>query len=285
MAGEGAGPVVILAGAGLLPVTLARRLQSRDHPYKILAFRGFADKETIRQANEVMDLLDVRGILSCLEKWQPTGIVLAGAVRRPKPSALLGSYSLFRNMNELKDVIARGDDHLLRGAVSLLEEKGFKVIGAHEIAPDIMSGEGVFTRRQPTPSEYEAISHSLELLHTLARFDIGQGLVASGRRILAIEGPEGTDKMLRRVASLQRKSIFVRAVAPVANSVLVKTAKLQQDLRVDMPAIGPRTVREAVKAGIGGIAIGSGKTLILEKEETLREADRHNIFLVGLPIV
>ena len=278
------GPVVILAGAGLLPVTLSRRLRASGRSSKILAFRGFADKETLRQADQVMDLLDVRGILTCLEKWQTVGVVLAGAVNRPKPSALLGSYSLFRNMQELKEVIGRGDDHLLRGAMALLEEKGFPVIGAHEIAPDILSGEGVFSRRKPTEQELKAVAAGIDLLNAISAYDIGQGLVLSGQRVLAIEGPEGTDRMLHRVADLQRRSFFSRAVTPFPDSVLVKTAKHQQDLRLDMPAIGPRTVREIARAGIGGIAIGSGKTLIINREETILEADRRDVFLVGIHV-
>lgn len=284
MAGCGTGPVAILAGAGLLPLALAQRLKSEGRDCRILAFRGFADKAVAGQADKILDLLDVRGILACLQAWQVQSVVLAGAVRRPRASALLGSFSLLLNRRELKEIVARGDDHLLRGAVSLLEDKGFKVLGAHEIIPDITCSEGIFTRRQPVEAEHKVIAHSLDLLDNLSRFDIGQGVVTSNLHILAIEGPEGTDRMLRRVAAQHKRGLFSRKITPFPNSVLVKTAKVGQDLRIDMPAIGPRTVREAAKAGIGGIAVGVGRTLILDQEETIREADRHNMFLIGIAV-
>ncbi len=276
------GPIAIIAGSGLLPALIAKRLKSTGHSYRILALRGFADPETTRSADRILDFLDVRGILDCLKNWGTTGVVLAGSVRRPKPTVLLGSYSLFRNMSELKELVARGDDHLLRGAVAILEDHGFKVIGAHEIAPEITCEQGILTKRDPSVSEYEAITCGAELLKVISPFDIGQGVVVSGCQILAIEGPEGTDKMLRRVATLQKKSFFLRSPSPFANSVFVKTAKTQQDLRVDMPAVGPKTIREIARAGIGGIALGAKKTLILDREETIREANRCNVFLVGI---
>ncbi len=281
MAGGPTGPVAIIAGAGLLPVALAQHLKGAARPYRILALRGFADRELVRQAHEVVDILDVKGIITHLDGWQPSAVVLAGAVNRPKPSALLGSYSLIRNMGDLKEMVARGDDGLLRGAVSLLEGRGFTVIGAHDILPEILSGEGVFGNRAPSADEDAAIRYGFGALRQLAPYDIGQALALSNQHILAIEGPEGTDRMLRRVAGLRKKGLFSRKSQSYAASALVKTAKAQQDLRVDMPVIGPRTVREVAAAGLSGIAIGAGKTLILNREETIREANRHNLFLVG----
>ncbi|MEN3930787.1 UDP-2,3-diacylglucosamine diphosphatase LpxI [Microvirga sp. W0021] len=277
-------PIVILAGAGLLPATLAQRMRSDGQPFKMLAFRGFADKATTLQADQVRDLLDVRGILACLKEWTPSGVVMAGAVHRPRPSALLGSFSLLLNMNELKEIVIRGDDHLLKGAIALLEDNGFPVLGAHEIAPEIMSSEGVFTNRQPSDEEMHSIASGLQLLNTIAKFDIGQGLVIVNQHVLAIEGPEGTDKMIRRVGSLQKKRLFARTAPAIPNSVFIKTAKVQQDLRIDMPTIGPRTIIEAYKAGIRGVAIGAAKTLIVDKEKTIEEANRRNMFLIGVPV-
>lgn len=275
-------PVAILAGAGTLPVVLADRLQSQGRTSRIIAFRGFADTDIKRRADRVMDLLDVKGIMACLQEWRPEAVVLAGAVRRPKASALLGSYSLFYNMQELKHIVARGDDNLLRGAITLLEENGFRVIGAHEIVPEIMSAEGIFGAKQPEEADFRSIHLGLSVLNSLSHYDIGQGVVVSGQRVLAIEGPEGTDQMLHRVASLQEKRLFSNTSSPSQGGALVKTAKIQQDLRIDMPVIGPKTVREAAKASLSGIAIGAGRTLVLKYEETIREADRLNIYLLGI---
>jgi DUF1009 family protein len=129
----------------------------------------------------------------------------------------------------------------------------------------------------PGAQNEEAIRAGLALLDALSRFDMGQGAVLEGARVLAVEGPEGTDAMLRRVARLRRWPFGRRG----QGGVLVKTSKQGQDLRVDMPAVGPRTVKEAARAGLAGIALGEGATLVLDRTETLRQADRLNLFLVS----
>jgi hypothetical protein len=108
---------------------------------------------------------------------------------------------------------------------------------------------------------------------------MGQACVVAGERILAIEGPEGTDSMLDRVRSFRRPFSRIR-VDP--GGVLVKTAKRGQDLRVDLPAIGPRTMANVRRAGLKGVAIGSGVTLILDQEETIATADRLGLFLAAV---
>ena len=171
-------------------------------------------------------------------------------------------------MHEVREVIARGDDQVLRGAVMLLEERGHRVVGAHELAPDLVAPRALTGSRQPGADDREAIAFGLELLASLSDFDIGQGAVVDRRHVLAIEGPEGTDRMIRRVRGLRQSWFGLRRREE--GGVLIKAAKRGQDLRVDMPTIGPRTVREAARAGLAGIAIGAGSTFVLEQEETLR---------------
>jgi UDP-2,3-diacylglucosamine hydrolase len=122
----------------------------------------------------------------------------------------------------------------------------------------------------------------LDLLASLSAFDIGQAVIVARKHVLAIEGPEGTDRMLRRVRGLRRSWLGMRRRKE--GGVLIKAAKRGQDLRVDMPTIGPRTVFEAARAGLSGIAVGAGSTLVLEQEEALRTADRLGLFLVAVDL-
>jgi hypothetical protein len=200
-------------------------------------------------------------------------------VRRPGFSALLGAYSALRNRQEVRDVIARGDDQVLRGAVMLLEERGHRVIGAHELAPDLVAPSSLTSALQPNADDREAIAFGLDLVASLSAFDIGQGAVVDRRHVLAIEGPEGTDRMLRRVRGLRQSWFGLQRREQ--GGVLIKAAKRGQDLRVDMPTIGPRTVIEASKAGLSGIAIGAGSTFVLEQEKTMSIAERLGLFLVA----
>jgi len=276
------GPIAILAGAGQLPIQLLSHLERTGQDVRVLAFRGFAEAELQRRAHARVDLLDLKTIMSTLEGWRPQAVSLVGAVRRPGFSALLSAYSLLRNMHEVREVIARGDDQVLRGAVMLLEERGHRVVGAHELAPDLVASRTLTGARQPGDDDQQAIAFGLELLVSLSDFDIGQGAVVDRRHVLAIEGPEGTDRMIRRVRSLRQSWFGFRRREE--GGVLIKAAKRGQDLRVDMPTIGPRTVREAAKAGLAGIAIGAGSTFVLEQEETLRTADCFGLFLIAVDL-
>jgi UDP-2,3-diacylglucosamine hydrolase len=277
-----AGPIAVLAGAGQLPIQLVNHLERTGQEVRVLAFRGFAEAEMQRRADATVDLLDLKTIMSTLEGWRPQAVSLVGAVRRPGFSALLSAYSLLRNMHEVKEVITRGDDQVLRGAVMLLEERGHRVVGAHELAPDLVASQSLIGKLTPNADDCETIGFGLDLLKSLSDFDIGQGAVIARRHVLAIEGPEGTDRMMRRVMKMRQSWFGLRRREE--GGVLIKAAKRGQDLRVDMPTIGPRTVMDAAKAGLSGIAIGAGSTFVLEQEKTLRTADRLGLFLIAVDL-
>jgi len=278
----GDGPVAILAGSGKLPLQLVEHLAREGRDHRVLAIRGFADREVARRADATVGLLDLKGIMAALDGWRPDVVTLAGAVSRPGFSALLGAYSLLRSRNEVREVIARGDDHVLRGAVRLLEERGHRVVGAHELAPGLLVSADLRGARLPDAEDAAAVTLGLDLLASLSAFDIGQAAVVAGRRVLAIEGPEGTDRMLRRVR--RNRGARLGRAARREGGVLIKAAKRGQDLRIDMPTIGPLTVLEAAKAGLAGIAIGAGSSLVVDRTEALAEADAHGLFLVAIDL-
>jgi hypothetical protein len=259
-----------------------KHLERTGQDYRVLAFRGFASPELRRRSHASVDLLDLKSIMGTLEGWRPGAVSLVGAVRRPGFSALLGAYSLLRNRQEVREVITRGDDQVLRGAVMLLEERGHRVVGAHELAPELLAPRSLCGSVEPGADDRRAIAMGLDLLGSLSAFDIGQAAVVARQHVLAIEGPEGTDGMLRRVRGLRQSWFGLRRSKE--GGVLIKAAKRGQDLRVDMPTIGPRTVAEAAGAGLSGIAIGAGSTFVLEQEETLRQADRLGLFLAAVDL-
>ncbi|MGO4571724.1 LpxI family protein [Microvirga sp. 2TAF3] len=279
---QGNGPIAILAGSGQLPIQLVEHLERMGQDRRVLAFRGFAAPELRRRADASADLLDLKTIMGTLDRWQPRAVALVGAVRRPGFSALLGAYSLLRNRQEVKEVIARGDDQVLRGAVMLLEERGYRVVGAHELAPGLVAPPTLRGKLAPGEDDARAVAVGLDLLSSLSAFDIGQAAIVAREHVLAIEGPEGTDRMLRRVMKLRQSWLGFRRRRE--GGVLIKAAKRGQDLRVDMPAIGPRTVAEAARAGLSGIAVGAGSTLILDQEITLALADRLGLFLTAVEL-
>jgi DUF1009 family protein len=275
----GSGPVAILAGSGELPRLIAERLAGSGREHRVMAFRGFAERALRARADAIVDLLDVRGIIGQLESWRPAAVTMAGAIRRPSAAAVMGAYSAVRNRDELARLMGRGDDNLLRAVVGLLEENGHTLLGVLDLAPELMAEVGTYGTLRADEGELASIALGHKLLADISPYDIGQAAILRGERVVAVEGPEGTDRMIARVAGLERRWGFRR---PPRAGVLVKGPKRGQDLRVDLPTIGPRTVVNAARAGLSGIAVAAGLTLVLERGETVRLADKYGIFLMGI---
>lgn len=278
--------VVLVAGAGELPRIVADALAASGRDARILALRGFAEADLRGRADRVVDLLDVAAILDQLRQWAPCEIVLAGGVSRPSPAALASGVAAWRNRREIAEIFAGGDDHLLRAVIRLLEEEGHRVVGAHEIAPGLLADAGPIASTPPPDEAWESIRVGFSCLAALAPFDIGQALVLESARILAVEGPEGTDRMLARVADLDRGRGFMRLLGGAQTRaegvrVLVKGAKHGQDPRVDLATVGPRTVARAAQAGCRGIAIAAGATLVLDRAGMAAQAQRLGLFVVA----
>jgi DUF1009 family protein len=173
-----------------------------------------------------------------------------------------------------------GDNHLLSGMGKLMEQEGFRLLGAHEVAPEILVPEGSLARAQASERDRADIALGLDYLRATGRFDVGQAVVVTGKHVLAVEAAEGTDQLLDRVAQLRANG---RVRAPTGSGVLVKAPKRGQDLRYDMPSIGPLTVEGVARAGLAGIAVVAGSTIIAEPGKLVSAADHANIFVVGLP--
>jgi DUF1009 family protein len=172
-----------------------------------------------------------------------------------------------------------GDDYLLSGLAQLFEEHGYRLVGAHQIAPELLMPLGPIGSRQPADGDRADIARGLELLHAIGPFDIGQAVVVADGRVLAVEAAEGTDEMLARLAALREQG---RVRFPASTGVLIKAPKPRQDRRVDLPSIGPRTVEGAARAGLAGIAVVAGSAIVAEPERIAMTAERHGLFLVGV---
>lgn len=152
------------------------------------------------------------------------------------------------------------------------------MLGAHQVAPEILVPAGLLSRAQPSERDRADIEFGFDYLRAAAPFDIGQAAVVAGKHILAVEAIEGTDLLLRRIAEMRANR---RIRAPVGSGVLVKAPKQGQDMRFDMPSIGPHTVEGVVNAGLGGIAVVAGQTIVAEPGEVTAAADRADIFVTG----
>jgi DUF1009 family protein len=172
-----------------------------------------------------------------------------------------------------------GDDHLLTGIGRILEDYGFRLVGAHEVAPEILAVSGCLGRRAPLPRDKADIARALALLAAIGPFDVGQAAVVANGHVLAVEAAEGTDHMLAHIAEMRRAG---RIRSASGAGVLVKAPKPSQDRRFDLPTIGSSTVRHVAAAGLAGIAVAAGEVIVAQPAEVVALADKAALFIVGV---
>jgi DUF1009 family protein len=274
--------VGIIAGGGSLPVEVAVGSAEQGYPPFIVLMEGEADRlsELRQYEHENLALEAIGSLLPLLKRHQITHLVLAGEIkRRPRLTHLRPSLSLLAVIPLVVMALARGDDGLLKVVARGLEARGIKVVGAHEIVPNLVAAEGVLTQVAPQKSDWRDIEAGLAAAKAIGALDIGQAAVAVGGRTIALEGIEGTAGLLDRAKLLRSHG----RIAGKTRGVLVKCAKPGQELRADLPSIGPQTIEAVHAAGLAGIAVEAGRSLVLEGPETISRANALGLFVIGLP--
>lgn len=274
------GPVAIICGGGRFPQTVADAVIRQGRRVVLFPLRGFADANMVeRFPHHWMKIGQVGWFLKTARAEGVRDVIMIGSLVRPAISQLALDWQTLLVLPRVIRAYYGGDDHLLGGVARIFEHHGFRLLGAHEVAPDILVPEGALGARQPADADSADIAHGLALLHAMGPYDVGQAVVVSNKHVLALEAAEGTDEMLKRVAEL-RRSGRIRAQK---GGVLVKAPKPGQDRRFDLPSIGPRTIEGAVEAGLSGIAAVAGGTIAAEPQALIDAADRAGLFVVGVP--
>jgi UDP-2,3-diacylglucosamine hydrolase len=263
----------IVAGQGALPRLLAAHLADTGRPGVVAALpgvaaEGFAGLPVLAARYEKLGRLfaDLRG--------QGVGrVVLAGAIDRPALDPRALDLTTMRAAPRVMRALRQGDDALLRVVVGLVEEAGFAVIGAHELMPALVLASGPAGRHRPAAADMEDIARAEAILDALGQADLGQAAVVAGGLCLGVETVQGTDALLAFVAATEARH------RRGGRGVLVKRPKPGQELRVDMPAIGPDTVAGAARAGLAGIAVAAGGVTVLDRAATVAAADAAGLFL------
>ena len=273
------GPLALICGGGSLPLAVADYVIKRGREVVLFPIHGaanpadFADHPHqwvyVGQAGRFARLANAAG---CRD------VVLIGALVRPALWQLRFDLRTFMLLPRAARAFRGGDNHLLSAVGSVIEMYGFRLLGAHEVAPEILVPEGKLGRVQPSERDQADIALGFEYLRAAGPFDVGQSVVVVNKHVLAVEAAEGTDAMLGRVTQMRASG---RVRTPARTGVLVKAPKHGQDLRLDMPSIGPKTVEGAGLAGLAGIAVATGATIIAEPERLVRAADRASIFVIG----
>jgi DUF1009 family protein len=263
----------IIAGGGALPARLASAAQTAGRAVFVVKLDGHAnDPELDIYPNVSARLGAAAKILDAMRANECRDIVLAGKVKRPSFSAIRPDWRATKLLMKV-GMRALGDDGLLRLVGEELEREGFRLVGAHEILTDLAVPEGVLGKVSPDEQAINDARHGLGVARILGQADVGQGCVVQQGLVLALEAIEGTDEMVRRSAQYRREGV---------GGVLVKSSKPQQDKRLDLPAIGLTTIEEAHLAGLRGIALLAGGTMIIDREAVIARADALDMFVIGL---
>ena len=274
------GRLAIIAGSGKLPLFLAEAAREAGENPFVLRLKNEADDIWQGFDNAVVGVGDMAGLSALFRQHHIRRVVMSGAVkRRPAFGQIRANFkSLLKLPMALKTLLAGGDDAVLRMVISLIEAQGCQVLGAHEILPGLLATTGPLGAVTPDTESLKDIEKAADAAEMLGRLDVGQGAIAVGGRIVALEGVEGTDAMLARVRDLRDEGRISRR----REGVLVKLCKPQQDLRADLPTIGVSTVQNAKAAGLAGIAVEAGRALVVEREAVIAAADAAGLFVVGI---
>ncbi len=270
-------PLVILAAGGAVPYEVASAAAAAGRNVLVLALEGEADERLKAFRHEIVKWGQLGRVEALINAHGARDLVLIGAVhKRPDFSSMGVDFGTLRYLPRIVKIMVGGDDSILVGAVKILEERGYRVIGAHEVAPQLVAEPGHVAGPMASEAALADAALAMDAAKAIGVLDIGQAAVAVGSRVIALEAAEGTDAMLERVEAVRARG---RVKWSGRSGVLVKRSKPQQDLRVDMPAIGPRTVEAVARVGLAGIAIEAGRVMIAERAETLAMAERTGTFI------
>lgn len=257
--------LALIAGEGRLPDYVARSLNA---PLTIAALEG-----TVLEGltpNRTFRVEQIGSFIADLKENGVTEVCFAGSIPRPRldPSAV--DAATMPLVPQMMQALQMGDDAALRTVLSFFEDAGLTVRGAHEIVPSLLPAPGVPTRRKPDKAHERDANRGATVLAALGAADVGQSTIIAGGQALAVEATPGTDWMLESIVAYRGGR---------TGGLLYKAPKPEQDRRVDMPTIGPDTVKHAAHAGLDGIVIAAGGVLAIDIEDIVARLDARNMIL------
>jgi DUF1009 family protein len=265
----------IFAGRGALPQMLIEECQKNNKKFFLFLLEGenyeidYSGFNPLKIAyGEVEKFLDVT------RKNHIKELVFAGAVTKPNFSSLKVDKKGALLLAKIVASKILGDDAVLRAVIKFLEKEGLKIVALDQLFSDLVSKKGVLSKISPDKEDNINIEIAVKAIKVMSDFDIGQSVVVAQKQIVAVEALEGTDKMIARCLDL--KTEYVK------NSILVKLKKVKQSKKADLPTIGVTTINNCYAAGIKGIAIEAGSTLILERKKVIELVDELKMFLIAV---
>lgn len=269
----------IIAGGGELPQAVAESVRHDGREVFVLAVRGMTGDWAEAFAHERLSLGEVGRAFKAFARAGVGQIVMAGRIDRPDFADIKLDMRGTLLLPRIVAAARKGDDALLRAMVDIFAAEGFAAISVAAAAPGLITAPGPLGKYLPNGDHQDDIDAGFKIVRALGALDVGQAAVVCDGLALVVEAAEGTDAMIARINTLRPA---LRGTVQKKRGVLVKALKPNQDAVTDMPVIGASTVRAAAEAGLAGIALQAGTSLIVGKAAVAAEADRLGLFVVGV---
>lgn len=267
----------ILAGGGDLPAKIIEKCRLEGKDFFVISFKdqdkpSNFDNLSINEFAEY-GLGNVGGVIKELKKQNVEEIVLAGYIKKP---SLFNLNLDLTGVKILAKVAVHHDDKLLGAIADEMKSKGFDLLGAHDICNDLLIGNEILSGAKLAESKSEDIVLGIKMAHEIGKLDIGQAVIVKDKVILGVEAVEGTDELLERCANLRGKDS--------KGGLLVKMSKPQQNLNLDMPSIGIKTLEKLVKLGYDGVVVSANSTIFLDKDKSIELAKKNKLLVAGVDV-
>ena len=261
----------LIAGSGELPFAIASEARSMGYTVTAIGLEGITDVSLASQVEEIR-WVKMGKLGALIENLQKAGIseaVFAGKVHKSiiYTGKVIPDLRLIKLFFGLKD---KSDDSITLAITKELEDEGIKLLKTVTFTVKLMTPRGVLTKKKPSRADYKDIEFGWKIAKEIGRLDIGQTVVVRDQAVMAVEALEGTDEAIRRGGRLAGKG-----------AVVIKTSKPQQDMRFDVPVVGTQTLQSMAEVGASVLAIEADKSILLNKDRFIHEAERSGIIVVG----
>lgn len=261
----------LIAGNGIFPLEFAKAAKQKG----LFVVAVAHEEETLPELSELVDSISwikvgqLGRIIKIFKDQGVKDVLMAGGIRKTR--LFSGAMPDLRGAALLARMLYKKDDSILRAVADELESEGITVRESTLYLDTILAPRGVLTKRRPSREEEKDIEFGWQMAKEIGRLDIGQTVVVKGQAVLAVEAIEGTDEAIRRGGRLGNRG-----------AVVVKVLKPHQDIRFDLPAVGRQTIKTMAEVGAACLAVEAGKTIMLEREQFILDADRAGIAVVGV---
>lgn len=267
--------IIILAGNGELPYIVVKELEKRKLDFFIITFKNNKVSAKLKKYNPIE--INFGKIVTELKKLKIKkfdSIIMIGGLTKPKLNEIKPDVNSLKLIPMFaKKIIEGGDNNLLTFCIKRIEDIGLKIINIKKVLPELFLGKGVFTNISPCNDIVSDIKKGQKILDQISKFDIGQSIILQKGNVVGIEGVQGTDILIKNSKNYLEKD---------TNAVLIKSIKQKQDLRVDLPTVGIKTMENCKKSNIYGLAFCANNTIFLDVKKIISYCNKNKLFLIGV---